>query len=94
MADFNALSNEIGGPATAPNVTSVIYDPSVPQVLITFDSLPGQNYKIEFSYDLTPGSWLELNDSFPSEGTTSTFTDSLIAGAAGRVYYRISVAPQ
>ncbi|MFT4550677.1 MAG: hypothetical protein ACI8XO_001632 [Verrucomicrobiales bacterium] len=86
-----ALSNEIGGPMAAPKVTQISYDPDGPVVRITFESVPGQNYIIDFSRDLND--WPNLDDSFPSQGTTSTYEDLFAAGLASRLFYRIRVAP-
>ena len=71
----------------------------VPSVTLTFNSRAGRNYKIQASTSLKaeglPGGWIELDDSFPSQGETTTYIDTLAAGApnATRIYYRVSDAP-
>jgi len=64
-------------------------------VAIDWTGAPG-DYFFEYSFDLTPGSWLELSDSesiLPGE-TSATAIDSFIAPNAenSRVFYRIRLA--
>jgi hypothetical protein len=45
------------------------------QVVLTWNSLPGRDYAIEFSTDLSNPIWIEVDDGVASEGTTTSFTD-------------------
>lgn len=61
---------------------------------LTWRSRPGQTYAIDLSSDLTKASWLELNDSIPSEGETTTIELPTFAGNAPnplpqRIFYRV-----
>jgi hypothetical protein len=77
-------------------ITAISVDgpPVNPSVTLTFNSRPGRNYKVEASADLkdagTPGGWIELDDSYPSQGETTTYVDTQFAGSAPRVFYRVS----
>ena len=77
-------------------ITAISVDgpPVNPSVTLTFNSRPGRNYKVEASADLkdagTPGGWIELDDSYPSQGETTTYVDTQFAGSAPRVLYRVS----
>ena len=77
-------------------ITAISVDgpPVNPSVTLTFNSRPGRNYKVEASADLkdagTPGGWIELDDSYPSQGETTTYVDTQFAGSASRVFYRVS----
>jgi hypothetical protein len=66
----------------------------VPSVTLTFNSRAGRSYKVEASTSLksaeTPGGWIELDDSYPSQGESTTYVDTQFAGAGQRIYYRVS----
>ncbi len=70
----------------------------LPSVTLTFTSRPGKRYKIDASTGLTadgtPGGWFELDDSFLSQGNSSTYVDTLAVGTgAPQLFYRILEAP-
>ena len=59
---------------------------------LIFNSKPGMNYAVDFSFDLTR--WPNLEDTIPSQGATTTWIDRDQALAAfPRVYYRVREAP-
>ena len=58
------------------------------ETTLVFDSAPGAFYTIEFSFDLT--TWLEITDSLPATGVTTTFIDDDVdIQAEERVFYRV-----
>jgi hypothetical protein len=60
-------------------------------VNLTWNSRPDINYKVEYSADLT--NWQELDDSYPSQGDTTSFEHAFDpASAVPRRYYRVSEA--
>ena len=60
-------------------------------VVLTFASKPGCKYSLWRTTDLMtpPGDWEELNDSFPSEGNFTTFTDNNLPEGALRMFYQV-----
>ncbi|MFT5105420.1 MAG: hypothetical protein ACI9UA_001040 [Pseudoalteromonas tetraodonis] len=57
-----------------------------------FNSTPGTNDALDFSFDLTR--WLNLEDAITSEGTTTTWIDrDQDVTNLPRIYYRIREAP-
>ena len=95
------LSNEemeaLGGPTAdgfeAPNANGLQISDLVVQedgsVTLTWNSRAGRSYIIDASPDLQ--TWLELNDSHPSQGDTTEFTESAgdVGGTTTR-YYRVT----
>ncbi|MFT4547065.1 MAG: hypothetical protein ACI9MB_001011 [Verrucomicrobiales bacterium] len=58
------------------------------EVSFTWNSRDGAQYSIDRSTDLI-SDWEELDDSYPSGGETSTFTDTLVPAGATRAFYRV-----
>ena len=83
-----ALTNEISFGSGAPEIISVSFDESGPRAVIEFTSVPGASYLIETSSDLV--NWLELEDEYGSEGTTTSYTASFFANGPARQYYRVT----
>ena len=55
---------------------------------ITWNSRPGRIYAIDFSNDLKV--WNEINDSFPSEGDSTSYVDDVFAPLNPlELYYRV-----
>ena len=86
-----------GQPADRFRITEVNYDdnPASPSVTLVWNSQPGANYVITYSSDLQQ--WEELDDSYPSDGETTTFTHEFVPDfvelvGAERLYYRVSLA--
>jgi len=69
-------------------ITHISASVDTQEVSLTFESIPNTDYLIEFSNDLT--SWEELDDGFPSTGTSTTY--STAQAIPGRVFFRVSVA--
>jgi len=61
-------------------------------VSITWQSRPNRTYAIFTSSDLKV--WDELDDGFPSEGDSTTFTDRGVSSEAGRIYYKVELVTQ
>lgn len=61
---------------------------------LTWQSKPGAEYALDLSYDLTEGSWSELNDSIDSDGpmttvSVPTFTGGQPAQLPKKAYFRV-----
>ena len=74
-------------------VENIIRDPATGHVSISFTSQPGRTYAIDYSTTLKPteepGGWRELEEGVESHGTITTYTDSLLADTAGKIFYRV-----
>lgn len=57
------------------------------EATLAWNSLPSRTYSIDRSDDLL--TWIELDDSLPSQGETTTFTDETITLADVRRFYRV-----
>lgn len=68
-------------------ITGIELDSGQGEVSITFNSTENASYIIERSFDLEE--WFELNDSFPSGGEVTTFTDSSLPPGSSKVFYRV-----
>ncbi len=60
-------------------------------LLLTWNSVPGRRYQIEFKRDLTQSTWRPLGDVVTAIGSTTTFADN--PGSNPRRFYRIRVLP-
>jgi hypothetical protein len=66
---------------------------------MTWNSLPGRNYRVERSYDnpftgqRALENWEEVADSLEATGESTTYTDSNLPEDIDRVFYRVSDAP-
>ena len=62
-------------------------------VLITWVSSPGKQYIVQYSTDLQPGNWIDLNGGNPVNGragaTTTSFADGTPGAAKGTRLYRV-----
>jgi len=56
-------------------------------VIITWNSRPGRNYVLDSSPDMK--TWLEVEDSIASMGSSTSYTESGAAAGTGRRYYRV-----
>ncbi|YCM43603.1 LamG-like jellyroll fold domain-containing protein [Verrucomicrobiaceae bacterium 227] len=90
-----------GGPAQDLQITALNYDanPEAPGVTLTWNSVPGVSYRVEFSTDLTEEGWDTALDTTGAEGVESTtilhnflpgFSDLV---AENQLFYRVIVAP-
>lgn len=97
------LTNEESATVTPPAgdfvISSITYsaDPS-PKVILTFPSTSGKTYAVDYSTDLTAsgqaGGWTQLVTGYPAgAGTSTSYTDTTIAGTKSRVYYRVRLLP-
>ena len=86
--DFRAFG--IGANLT---INIVTRDPITGHVSLTFNSQPDREYAIDYSTSLKPtgepGGWQELEDGIESQGSSTTYIDSTVAGSFSRVFYRV-----
>ena len=73
-------------------IATISQDPGTGDITITWQSVPGKEYRLESSSDLGLGNWIDLGVVIPSGGDTTTFTDSSPGPGDARVYYRASIA--
>jgi hypothetical protein len=60
----------------------------VSEVEISWTTLLDKTYQLQFTSDLTSGSWTNLGDPIHTSGSATSFRDSVAAGTGGR-YYRV-----
>ena len=73
-------------------ITSIVYSESPRSVELTWNSIAGAKYIIESSRDLE--NWdIELNDSYPSGGETTTYIDRDAVNLGDKFFYRVRLAP-
>jgi len=98
MAIKDGDFSEFGIGSSGFMITEVTYiddylDSGNPAVSLTFTSRPGREYAIDFSTNLDaqgqPGGWSELQDGVMSEGAVTTFVDTIVAGNAPTLFYRV-----
>ncbi len=77
--------------------TGILVNPAVPSVTLTFNSRPGRTYSVDYSTALAPagqpGGWTELTDAHASQGSSTTYLDTVAAGTGPRVFYRVRENP-
>ncbi len=90
--------SEFGVGSSGLEITNVTYidnylDSGNPAVSLTFNSRPGRQYAIDFSTNLSaegqPGGWAEIQDGVISEGSVTTFVDTIVAGNTPTLFYRV-----
>ncbi|MDA7882310.1 hypothetical protein N9A94_08410 [Akkermansiaceae bacterium] len=69
-------------------ITDIQYDSANGTVTLTWNSEIGQTYYVETSSSMTPGEWVEIDDSQATE-TVSTYIHNLPNLADARLFYRI-----
>jgi len=75
-------------------ISSAAHDEETMTVQIEIPTSQGRKIGIEFSPDLTPGSWIELGNFSRVDNCTSRFTDSDLARTSGgRGFYRAFLRP-
>ncbi|MFN0127872.1 MAG: hypothetical protein ACKV19_14425 [Verrucomicrobiales bacterium] len=85
---LQAVVVHLAGPGAPFIITKINYNQMTGKSEITWTSSPGASYSVEFSPDMTLNSWVEVNDSVPSQGAQTTYTDPQARlGPAG--YYRV-----
>ncbi|MDA0814820.1 MAG: choice-of-anchor D domain-containing protein [Verrucomicrobia bacterium] len=67
---------------------SISYDLASQVATFSWVSLPEHRYFVESSSDLK--NWIELDDSYPSEGESTSFMESDVLPGVGRRYYRVT----
>lgn len=65
----------------------------VPAANLTFSSVSGAFYAVDYSTTLAatgePGGWIELVTGLPSEGTATSYQDTVAVGTRPRIFYRV-----
>ncbi|MFT7173458.1 MAG: hypothetical protein ACI9NQ_001678, partial [Paracoccaceae bacterium] len=76
-------------------ITSISKAPVTGDVTVTWKSVPGKNYRLEYSLDLESGSWLAVDGGviIPSGGTTTSYTDTAPPAGGMSRFYRAGVEP-
>ena len=69
-----------------------------PGVTLEWNSISGAEYAVEFSYDLTEGSWIEVTDSEVADGSQMTYVHDFLPGFpslvdTSKLFYRIRKLP-
>ncbi|MEC8905782.1 MAG: hypothetical protein VX407_01470, partial [Verrucomicrobiota bacterium] len=77
----------VAGQVLPLQISSLVINPEQPGVTIEWESGANRIYAIEVSDDLML--WEELDDNVPSEGDTTTFTDTQIPLNSSRRFYRV-----
>ena len=57
-------------------ITEISYSPVDGSLSVSWNSNPGNNYALDFSFDLL--TWLELNDEIVSDGESTTYEEQLL----------------
>jgi hypothetical protein len=68
-------------------ITQLTYDGT--GATLTWNSRPGASYALDFSTDLTEGSWTEIDDGIISQGEETTFTDTATPPGRSTLFYRV-----
>ena len=87
---LQALGNAVAVPPF--EIFEISYDAEAPSATFTWNSRPGENYKVDASTNLV--AWGELDDSFPSGGETTTYTDTQAVLLGETVFYRVTSVPE
>ncbi|MEJ0089737.1 MAG: reprolysin-like metallopeptidase [Limisphaerales bacterium] len=74
-----------------PTLTSTTYEPSNNVVKFSWNATPGVNYQVQYSTNLTDGSWLNLGAPIPGTNTILGITDEV--GTAPIRFYRLLIVP-
>ncbi len=89
--------SDFGVTGTPFKITSILLDPATPALTLSFNSHPGRTYLVEYSTALNaagqPGGWVALAAAFPSQGSSTTYVDTLAVGAGPHVFYRVTENP-
>ncbi len=74
-------------PGSGLRMTDFAFDPGTRVPTFTWDSVPGAHYLVEWTAD--GDSWIEIDDSYPSGGETTTYTGSPEPEDASIRLYRV-----
>ena len=68
-------------------ITSLVYDAATPRATVTWSTVPGRKYSLDYSRDLF--TWIELLEEEEATGETYTFVDSDLEGGSPKIFYRV-----
>ncbi|MEO5802606.1 MAG: hypothetical protein ABIR24_03685, partial [Verrucomicrobiota bacterium] len=99
--DFTVRVTDDGVPALSDAKSFSIMVVSLPTILsvtelngdvtLTWDSIPEQNYRVQYKTDLDGSVWNDLSGDVTASGSSASKTDS--SGLAEQMFYRILVLP-
>ncbi len=73
-------------------ITDMSYNPTTKELTLTWDSQGNTTYRLVASTDLLADSWLELEDSIPSQGASTTFSINVNLGQDfDKLFFRVEV---
>ena len=76
-----------------PRIIDITLSDEPLEATISWTSLPGKVYAVDFSPDLDPRTWLELDDGVVADDETTSYTDnSALIGEDGG-FYRVREVP-
>jgi len=76
-----------------PRIIDITLSDEPLEATISWTSLPGKTYAVEFSTELDPRTWLELDDGVVADDETTSYTDnSALIGEDGG-FYRVRDVP-
>ena len=76
--------------ANQPLIESLIFDPSGPQVIVTWTSTSNQTYTLQAA-DLPTGPWDPLVINIPGEPERTTYTHPIMDPALLRKVFRVAI---
>lgn len=68
-------------------ITSLVYDAATPQATVTWSTVTGRKYSLDYSTDLV--TWIELLEEEEATGETYTFIDNELQGGSPKIFYRV-----
>lgn len=71
-----------------PTILKATRGPNGSSFSLTFTSLPGRTYAIDYSLSLEEGSWVSLTEALSATGPETLYADTT-AGARPQAYYRV-----
>ena len=78
--------------ASVLRIVSEVRDSVSGNVAVTFPSVNGLNYRVEWNTDLAAGTWNTLQDNVPGTGANVVVTDTTALGQPKR-FYRVKLLP-
>lgn len=79
------------------SITDIVVQSNPASVTLTFESVPGATYAVDASTAMNtagqPGGWTQVAGNLTSNGSTTTYTDTVVAGTVTRLFYRVRRLP-
>jgi hypothetical protein len=77
----------VSTPAKALEITGIIYDPTTPGATLTWNTVSGKLYSLDFSTDLE--NWFEILEEEVADGETMSYTDNANPVGSPKLFYRV-----